>query len=76
MKRTVAAQVKYMPTSLPYPHTLPALVRHHVEQLAQTMPLDFAISKDFRKLLAFGSGRRRRDRRYGSRDRRHARAPQ
>ena len=38
------------------PHPHPALVRHDVEQLTPAMALDLSISKDFRKLLAFGSG--------------------
>ena len=38
MKRTVAAQVKYMPATFRQPDPHPALVRHDVEQLTRPWP--------------------------------------
>ena len=55
MKRTVAAQVKYMPPGYTPPSTSCAGTTPR-GATSQAMPLDFAIAKDFRKLLAFGSG--------------------
>ena len=55
LKRTVAAQVKYMPPGYDSADPHAALVRHRLEQLTR-MPQPFSIVKDLRKLLAFGSG--------------------